>query len=839
MTSPGDVQFGRLAMAHNLVTSEELAGALQHQEEVRLRKGVAPRLGEVLISLGLITDQQVQQLLAEQASSTGSKLLGGYELMARIGSGGMGAVYKARQISLNRIVALKVLPQRLARDREFLARFYREARSVAKLSHPNIVSGFDVGESDGYHYLAMEFVDGGSAADLLLQNPKGLGSDRVIDLGLQTASALLHAHQNGIIHRDVKPENILISGNGTAKLCDLGLARSARHGEAALTQAGVAVGTPYYISPEQARAKQELDHRSDIYSLGATLFHLATGQPPFTGDNAMHIMTRHIEERPALASDVNAAVLPALAAVIDKMLSKKCQDRHQTMVQVMEDMELLRGGKPPKHSRIPAARAAHSRGTSLHTTNSRVFKPIASSRHYGAGILLAALALLAVAAIAGWVLFVRSDSTKPPDHRVSSDPAERSERPGKTPDTHRRPVVPDARAVAIAELLGEAEKYTADNPNDLAGQIALFQEVLAQAGPSSSAGQAASRQIERARALMANSVQEAFAPIRERVQRLCRELDFTAALQALAAPPPDFPFRDQPATAEIFSAEQVSVQRAVAERWAQLSAEADRLIAQHDFARARALLDAAEQLPLPKLKTQLAQRRAAIASAEKEEARSKREKAEKSYTDFLPNFRALIARRDYAGAAELADRVRPGLPDDLAASLAVDMNDLKLVCSVFETAGRAIEAHNRKPGSPLRLTGVGGKLYDGKFVKFSGGVVTLKVQGNVEIPFRLSELPAGEILEHAGLAQPVTPEDIGRTVAFVLLDGMATRDQVQEALGLARRKDIDVSRYVRPVKKTERPVPGTRNDRIVETPPPAAIRVLAGGLSRTTLEPVL
>ena len=182
----------------------------------------------------------------------------------------------------------------MAGDSEFLARFYRDARAVAKLNHPNIVGGFDVGEAGGYHYLAMEFVDGASAAAMLAQNPQGIPVDRVLDIAIQVGRALAHAHGHQVIHRDVKPENILISKAGAVKLCDLGLARSIAREDLSITQSGMAVGTPHYIAPEQARGEQNLDERADIYSLGATIFHLVTGRPVFTGDNSVQIMLKHI-----------------------------------------------------------------------------------------------------------------------------------------------------------------------------------------------------------------------------------------------------------------------------------------------------------------------------------------------------------------------------------------------------------------------------------------------------------------------------------------------------------------------------------------------------------------
>src|SRR5690606_23126244 len=204
-----------------------------------------------------------------------------YEILARIGSGAMGTVFKARQKHMNRVVALKVLKPSLARDARYAERLQREARIVAKLNHANIVTGYDLGHEGGYHYFVMEFVEGKSLRQLL--GEWGIfPEEQVLDVAIQVAQALDHAFGCGVIHRDVKPANILIDDDGRVKLTDMGLAKV--ESDLALTREGATVGTPQYISPEHARNPQAADIRSDLYSLGATLFHMATGQTPFKAD---------------------------------------------------------------------------------------------------------------------------------------------------------------------------------------------------------------------------------------------------------------------------------------------------------------------------------------------------------------------------------------------------------------------------------------------------------------------------------------------------------------------------------------------------------------------------
>src|SRR6266567_7426089 len=208
--------------------------------------------------------------------------VGDFHLTKKLGEGGMGTVFKAHQMSMDRDVALKILPRHLAKDTSYVERFYREARASAKLDHPNIVRGIAVGEDRGYHYFAMEYIDGESS-DKVLESQGKLQVGDAVKIALDVARALDHAHSKGLVHRDIKPDNIMITRQGFVKLADLGLAKAADENQG-LTQTGSGFGTPYYMPPEQARNAKYVDNRSDIYALGATLYHLLTGKVPFTGD---------------------------------------------------------------------------------------------------------------------------------------------------------------------------------------------------------------------------------------------------------------------------------------------------------------------------------------------------------------------------------------------------------------------------------------------------------------------------------------------------------------------------------------------------------------------------
>src|SRR5213080_1739004 len=251
--------------------------------------------------------------------------LGQFRVVERIGSGGMATVFKAYQPTLDRYVAIKVLPAYHARDPVFVKRFVQEARSVAKLAHPNIVQIHDFGDQDNVTYIVMEYVDGGTLKDRL---KKPLPVPEAVDYIIQAAEGLDCAHRNGIIHRDVKPANMLVRRDGHLLLSDFGIAKILE-GTTNLTRVGTSIGTPQYMSPEQGTG-QAVDRRSDIYSLGIVFFHCLTGRVPFTADNPLTITVKHLQD-PLPVEMLRMAGIPSpIEQVVVKMAAKAPQDRYQT-----------------------------------------------------------------------------------------------------------------------------------------------------------------------------------------------------------------------------------------------------------------------------------------------------------------------------------------------------------------------------------------------------------------------------------------------------------------------------------------------------------------------------
>ena len=349
------LSFGQIALDNKLVSREQIVECLEEQKRDKAAGRPERRLGEILVARGFLSEPQVRTIFRLQGREGGHRQIAGYQVLEKLGAGAMGAVFRAKQLSMDRVVAMKILPPRLAKDERFVSRFLREARAVAKLSHVNIIAGIDVGESNGIYYFAMEYVDG-ETVGAMLRNAGGLPEARAIDLTVQVCRALEHAHKNGLIHRDIKPDNVMVSREGVAKLCDLGLARVAvPGGEAGAheTLTGQTVGTPSYLSPEVARGGTALDIRADLYSLGASLYHMLAGEPPFVGTAAV-VMTRHLTEPPVPLHLRKPGVSRAASAVAMKALEKAPIDRYTTPAEMLADLERLQRGEWPIGAGPPA-----------------------------------------------------------------------------------------------------------------------------------------------------------------------------------------------------------------------------------------------------------------------------------------------------------------------------------------------------------------------------------------------------------------------------------------------------------------------------------------------------
>ncbi len=395
----------------------------------------------------------------------GTTKLGNYELLAQVGRGGMGAVYRARQLGMERIVAIKVLPRSFAADERFVQRFLREARLAGQCSHPNLIHVHEVGKADGYYFYSMEFV-GGPTLKLLLQEDGPMDQEMVVYYISSIAAALEEAHERGIVHRDVKPENIILSERGDPKLADLGLAKPISGEMDVTADSSIVSGTPFYMSPEQCRA-EELDGRSDLYSLGATAYHLLTGKTSVSGTSLTAIAIKHATETPKPLRQVKPECCTrGMEAVVMKLLEKDRNDRYATAREVIEDLEAVAAGRRPRYAKVAVAgeTVAGEKPRRRREPTSHLKKPPA--KRIGTGMILGGIgaALVLIMLIA---LFARTPSAPvpAPDTPPSPEPG-----PSAAPETppSSAPASPAAPATAYRAAWKQVDaKWTKKPPEPL------------------------------------------------------------------------------------------------------------------------------------------------------------------------------------------------------------------------------------------------------------------------------------------------------------------------------------------------------------------------------------
>jgi serine/threonine-protein kinase len=408
-------QLEKSILRRGLATADEIEACKVQRKKLAAKdqdSNGSKNLLEIMVEAKVLTRSQVTRLIQESGEDKRKFQIPGYQMIQKLGKGSMGVVFKAKQVSVDRVVAIKILLDTLAQNREFIKRFEREAMIAAKLSHNNVVNAIDAGQIDGHYYFVMEYVEGPTIKEYLDED-KVFEEKEALRITLAIAEALKHAAHRGLIHRDIKPENVILTKTGDVKLADLGLARLTDDEKWGLSEAGMAIGTPYYISPEQVRGQTNIDIRADIYSLGATLYHMVTGKVPYGGDTTSDVMRKHVDPKVTIIppDHLNPKLSGGLGMVVETMMAKNREQRYQTPDDLILDLKCLQRGDSPmiagqKPETLLALSEGESEVESRGGASEEQLVELASYVNNRNNIIATIAMLLAVSVITNVILFV-------------------------------------------------------------------------------------------------------------------------------------------------------------------------------------------------------------------------------------------------------------------------------------------------------------------------------------------------------------------------------------------------------------------------------------------------
>lgn len=351
--------FEQIVIENALATEDQVKKCLELQEELRKSGGEIKALEDLMLEQGFMTEDRIRAVktaldrIARDEEKGEPVRIGNYEIIGKIGDGGLGTVYKARQISMSRDVALKVLHKKWLSDEEFKKRFLLEARLAGRLSHQNLIQVYDVGRDRGLYFFSMEFVDGETLEDII-EREGPMEVTRAIDIIVQVLRAITYIKRFDIVHRDIKPGNIMINRSGLVKLGDFGFVKSKL--DHVIATQGEVLGTPDYISPEQAMGVEDIDWRSDQYSLGCTFYHMLSGKPPYEGSGSA-VMRQHIKADLPDPRTINPKIPDSVVHILERMVAKDPNDRYQNTNEIFEDLELVKMGQDPTSQRLDAGKS--------------------------------------------------------------------------------------------------------------------------------------------------------------------------------------------------------------------------------------------------------------------------------------------------------------------------------------------------------------------------------------------------------------------------------------------------------------------------------------------------
>jgi len=686
--------------------------------------------------------------------------IAGYELLETIGRGGMHTVFKARQISMDRTIALKVLSPKLSSQKQYVERLFKEARAVAMLSHENIIRGYDVGEASGYYYFASEYVDGESVSARLTRLGKIREADALAIIE-QIGLALSYIHTTvNMIHGDIKPANVILTQKGVAKLADLGLARII--GEAGVTEAG----TPHYISPEQARGTVDVDIRSDIYSLGATLFHMVTGVPPYAGNTANGIIAKHLTAPIPSPQILTPELSPGTCTLITTMLAKDRNERYQTPDELLQDIRKVRSGltlpaAPRRKAGTAAAPCKYAPPSATYT--GAPYRRQKQSRPAWLIPAVAAAAAIVVAVTA--MLVMQRDKQRPPDTNV---PVAGGQEPIKEPD----------REALAAQAFPELERFAQSNPSDPLRVIAACQDFAARwAGTSQ-----AKRAQDTAAAIRDREETEAeaaFRKLKTEADKLAAEEFYSKAIAVYKQYPQRLiSEKYRKAVAD----ETAALKKKARERTEEIFKQADELAAKNQPDDAVQKLEVARKFGFDDVTKIVDERQAEHRSKVVETKQSDGERAQTEFTSFLK----AVARHERNNSFNLALQECERFLTKYAAleqSHSETFDEARYMKSevqnlrdtwklVTDSLGKAI-------GETVEFRAAG-ILLKGKVFSVTSEKITVDING-ARITKRLQEIEPDSVLSLAGLRDTDPSTTQRRAMFFVAIGAF---DEAEKAVDL-------------------------------------------------------
>ncbi|HUT33615.1 MAG TPA: protein kinase [Planctomycetota bacterium] len=781
MPSPQDDEFIRFAAASGHLTEEQAQEARSALRDIEALGGTATA-PDLLLKRGLLTERQAalihQAMAASKTATRVPRELGSFELIEKIGQGGMGSVFKARQKELGRLVALKILSPRLARSSEFVESFLREARAAGRLSHPNIVAAIDVGESQGFYYFAMEYVDGETVAKLLSRGGP-LPEERALRIAADVARALDHAYSKGLIHRDIKPDNIMVTADGRVRVTDFGLAKAIGQGTPDGTDDERFMGTPAYVAPEQIRSEPDIGCRADIFSLGVTLFQMLTGELPFQGANPMAIAAAVVAEPLPALRKLAPDASPATVRVVERMTAKDPSHRYATPAELVAALESAASAP-----RAPAARVVKVRALA------------ARPRRSNAPTVIAVGLILAVAVVAALAIALRPRRGGPrPD-----SPGEASPHAVFPPRTSVRPPPPDTSGAVAADgpmrdllrAVERANKFEEQNPRDYVTLAARLRGVLDEFPPSRRGGlppdgldllRGTEAKLKSVEARIEKALEAEFRERSARADAFLGEGKVNEALSLLDT----FPNTLRTGAA-VVRLEQLRGQwrrRAMALFDAR-DAQGKKLAADAQLDEAKALYSPYAACVVPEI---AARAKEALQAIEQDYAKKLAEAKALARAAYVKEARAIFGHLDARELREARNLADAAVVSPALAPLRDESKDLQhLVRTVAEVWANAVFGVRKlKPGDKIRLGGLAGEVIEVRDDK-----VAMKI-GNVTLAKRITDLRAADVVELAlsgyGASSAATEAKLG---LFLLAE--RDYDGARKRIAAARANGADVAR---------------------------------------------